>query len=240
MARVVCYNVFMDYFDERETQTKAGDFDPEYLKQISANPHGPAAPEVPEPSTLDNLIEWFKSHLFPVIGVLLGVVLVIVAIATVNNMQRDKVEQVKNKTATVYLQVTGLKTATTDWQTEIKDVRLRAMGSELQSFLTAAEKEINDSAASTGANLNIIPSAVRSAERIRMQTLEDNLTKGKMNAQFDATYAREMVYQIDIILSTISDLTPRMDGAAHAVLLRSLVALQGNLRALQTRLEEFK
>lgn len=164
----------------------------DYLNQISG-----ASVQKPK------LFGFIKGPLKPIhyiaAGLLLLVIVVIIVSIAVNAGQGDNTSKLRSLAAR--LQTT--ETIVTEASTSIKSSKLKALNGNLQLFLTNTNRDIVSPLQTIGIDTAKLPADVIKEED--GADIKERLEDARLNAVYDSTYAREMSYQLGVILTTMKE-----------------------------------
>lgn len=118
--------------------------------------------------------------------------------------------------------------------TKIKDNQLLTINSELKIYLINTIRDITPLLSKQNININKLSSTVIKSESDAtiLATLED----ARLNAKYDRTYAREMAYQLDTILTLMQQISK---GASDSQLKSFLNDAYNNLAPTQKQFADF-
>ncbi|MFY9228294.1 MAG: hypothetical protein WAO28_03135 [Candidatus Microsaccharimonas sp.] len=176
------------------------------------NPNQPQSPppNIPNPSSADYLNQiapktsrlprfQLGPKLFLMIGGVL-VLLVIILSISVNSIaagQRRPLEKLAAR-----LQST--ETVVKDAQVNLKSSQLRSLNSELKLFMADTNRDLADPLKLAGVDVKkLSATAVKNESTTE---LTDRLEDARLNAIYDRTYAREMAYRLDTIITLMEQI----------------------------------
>lgn len=116
---------------------------------------------------------------------------------------------------------------------QIKNSQLRSINSELKLYLSNTRRDLDVRLAALSVEKSKIATSVKSAESL--DVVSKRLEDGRLNARYDATYSREMSYQLSTILTLYRQLLSSSDGANRSFLQTSY----DNLAPIQQSIEDF-
>lgn len=130
-------------------------------------------------------------------GIAIIVLLIIIAIGSLSGGIKPA-EQLAGR----LLSTQGIVTNATS---RIKDTQLLTINSELKIYLINTIRDITPLLTKQNININKLSSTVTKAESNAtiLATLED----ARLNAEYDRTYAREMSYQLDTVLTLMQQIS---------------------------------
>lgn len=166
--------------NQQPVQPYQSDYSVDYLNEISGGPQQTAG----GPSKLVMIIA-------AVVGVL-AVVLFAVMILTAGPSGADRASE-------VYLRLQTLSQIAEDQQDNLRDNELRATNSGLSLQLTNTLSNISDPLAAVGVQPDDIDEASEATEEAYKQDLVEQFEDAALNLQLDATYAREMSFQLETL-----------------------------------------
>ncbi|HZJ34795.1 MAG TPA: hypothetical protein VFD55_02140 [Candidatus Angelobacter sp.] len=157
---------------------------PDYLNQI--------APQAPQKAGF-----FYKQKILIAI---LGVI-VILAIIVMGSLILGGTKSTEKLAA----RLVATESITDGATSKIKSTQLRASNSELKIYLTNTIRDIEPILAKSNTNIKKLSKDATSAESSErmLATLED----ARLNAIYDRTYAREMAYQLDTILTLMRQIS---------------------------------
>jgi hypothetical protein len=161
-----------------------------------------------------------------------GVLVVVVALlALVINLvtanQRQPLEQLSAR-------LSATETIVTDAQKNLKSSELRSLNSSLKLFLTNTNRDITDPLRSAGVDIKKI-----SKDTIAKESGDDisaRLEDARLNAVYDRTYAREMAYQLETIITLMKQI---YRSTGNQSLKSFLNTAYGNLEPTQQSFADF-
>lgn len=118
--------------------------------------------------------------------------------------------------------------------TNLKSSQLRALNSNLKLYLTNTIRDITPILATDGVKISSLNKKATAAESNvdLLSTLED----ARLNVVYDRTYAREMSYQLDTILT----LMLKINNSTNSKSLKAFLAdARTNLEAIQKQFSDF-
>ncbi|MFZ3010025.1 MAG: hypothetical protein WA030_03355 [Candidatus Microsaccharimonas sp.] len=206
------------------------------------NPNQPQSPPslIPNPSSADYLNQIapqaprrtpFKvgPKLFLMIGGVL-VLLVIILSISVNSIaagQRRPLEKLAAR-----LQST--ETIVKDAQVNLKSSQLRSLNSELKLFMANTNRDLADPLKRAGVDITKLNAATVKSEATT--ELTDRLEDARLNAVYDRTYAREMAYKLDTIITLMEQI---YDSTSSTSLKTFLETTYKNLEPTQKAFSDF-
>lgn len=129
----------------------------------------------------------------------------------------------------LYLRLKNLSASSSPiykYNDDIRSSTLRAYNSTLRTTLKTQTSDINALLPSTGVDLATIDATVSSEETALVTNFETRLKSGKLNGQFDRTYASETYYQITLLITLEREVATQTDNEQlKATLLNSVQAL---------------
>ena len=150
-----------------------------YLDQIA-----PEQPKSPISSRLFGLL---------IGGGILLIVLVVVSIALAASPKAGiSLEQLG-------LRLQELQKISTDAQKNIKDSQLRAINSRVTTQLTNTNRDIVEPLKAAKIDLKKTSKSLSKSEKTYTEKLVGKLEEARLNNEFDATYSREMSYELDTV-----------------------------------------
>jgi len=91
-------------------------------------------------------------------------------------------------------------------QAKIKNSSLRSLNSTLEIYLTNANRDITAPLAKSHIDVAKLSKTITATEAASTKKISDTLENARLNAVFDRTYAREISYQLDTIVSLMVDI----------------------------------
>ncbi len=170
----------------------------DYLNQIA-----PQAPKKP-------LFE-FTLGKVAIVGIILIILVIIISVISgaLANGQKEPWQRLSARVAAT----TILATDATD---NIKNSQLRSLNSDLKLFLTNTARDIEQPLLARGITVEKIPASILAQES--SESVASKLEDGRLNNKFDITYAREMSYQLTLLLSLLEQLAGSSSGATQEML----------------------
>ena len=122
----------------------------------------------------------------------------------------------------------------TNATSKIKDTQLLTVNSELKIYLINTIRDITPLLTKQNININKLSSTVTKAESDTtiLATLED----ARLNAEYDRTYAREMAYQLDTVLTLMQQISKDTSDSQLKVFLNNAY---NNLAPTQKQFADF-
>ncbi|MEI7539367.1 MAG: hypothetical protein WCJ36_01175 [Candidatus Saccharibacteria bacterium] len=184
----------------------------DYLNQI--------APK--SPPKVNNL---FKKPI--ILGAALGFAILLTIISTIASSQPKSTELLAARLTTI---ASTADSATTN----IKSTQLRAFNSNLKLYLTNAVRDITPILAKDGIDITKLDKKVTTAESNAdlLATLED----ARLNAVYDRTYAREMAYKLDTVITLMRQINSSTGNKDLKSYLNDAIA---NLTPIQKQFADF-
>jgi hypothetical protein len=176
------------------------------------NPTDPQAPQPPQPTpTVDYLNQiapqaprrpsWLKPgpKLFALIGSVL-VVIVLTLVIIVNVAAAAQRQPLQHLAA----RLDSTEKIAGDAQKKLKTSELRSLNSNLKIYLTNTQRDISAPLLAAGVNTDKLSDSVVKQES--STAIEGRLEDARLNATYDRTYAREMSYQLNTLLSLMNQI----------------------------------
>lgn len=173
------------------------------------NPDSPQ-PNPPVPSSVDYLNQIAPKQqkksplsggprLLIIIGALLVIVVVIVAIVlnVISQSTQRPLEQLAAR-------LTSTQTIVASAKANLKSSELRGLNSNLGLYLTNTNRDISKPLLSAGVNTEKLDKNILSEESAT--PILDRLEDARLNAVYDRTYAREMAYQLETLITLMKQI----------------------------------
>ncbi len=186
----------------------------DYLNQIA--PPGPKA-------GLD------KKFLFMIGG---GILIAIIALIVVLSLPSGGGP--KDKMQTLAARMTTLESISKKAQSNLKSNALRGTNSNLNIFLTNANRDIAEPLKTNGVDVKTLDKTIVAKEDGKKLT--DKLEEARLNVIYDRTYAREMTYQLESTAALMGDI---YDNTNSKSLKDFLIKTDENLQPIKTQFSEF-
>ncbi len=138
------------------------------------------------------------------------------------------------KMGTLASRLITLKTISTSAQRNIKSGDLRSTNSNLDLFLTNANRDIVEPLSTNGVTISKIDKKIVAEEK--NEDLVETLENARLNAVFDRTYSREMAFQLDTVATLMKDIYTSTNSKS---LKEFLEATDKNLQPIKKQLVEF-
>ena len=106
-----------------------------------------------------------------------------------------------DKWTALYQRVASLESVAKKQSSHLKDSEIRDINSRLAIFLPSAQNEIQQIAEKIGVVTSKIPEKYKSEEASYLSKLEAKLEDARITVVLDRTYAREMAYEIGVLIS---------------------------------------
>lgn len=193
------------------------DYSVDYLNQISGN----YTPKTAGPSKLVMLIT---------AG--LGLVSIIFFIAMLASGGPSAQDEATN----VYARIKTLESISSDYQKKLRNNSLRSTNSGLTLQLNNAASDLGSPLAGIGVDTGKLPKDVETAESNYKATITKEFDDAIMNVQLDATYAREMAFQMATLRSM---LLSTYKASSSDALKETLDSVYKQLEPFTTELAEF-
>lgn len=166
----------------------------------------------------------------PILAVGIGAVILLIIIMAISSILSGGVKPTEQLAA----RLLSTETTATSATTNIKSSGLRALNSDLKLYLTNTVRDITPLLTTDKINIKSLDKKVTAAESNTelLSTLED----ARLNAVYDRTYAREMAYKLDTILTLmlqINNITKNKD------LKSFLTNARTNLEPIQKQFADF-
>jgi hypothetical protein len=153
----------------------------DYLNQI--------APQAPKKSL-------FKPGPLLILVIIAGLIVIVSAVAVITNVvtnaRKGPLERLGARLETT-------QTLAEDAQSKLRSSQLRTLNSNLQIQLTNTNRDIGDLLESQGVDLDKLSKSI--AEEESGDPIANRLEDARLNAIYDRTYAREMAYQLERLVT---------------------------------------
>jgi len=206
------------------------------------NPNQPQSPppNVPNPSSADYLNQiapqtsrlprfQLGPKLFLMIGGVL-VLLVIILSITVNSIAAGQ----RRPLETLAARLQSTETVVKDAQVNLKSSQLRSLNSELKLFMANTNRDLADPLKRAGVDITKLNATTVKSEATT--ELTDRLEDARLNAVYDRTYAREMAYKLDTIITLMEQI---YDSTSSTSLKTFLETTYKNLEPTQKAFSDF-
>ncbi|MDB5161951.1 MAG: hypothetical protein JWM52_459 [Candidatus Saccharibacteria bacterium] len=159
---------------------------PDYLNQI--------APQAPK----KDLFKIGPKLILLVIGVLILLVAIMsFAFNTANTAKKKPLE-------TLSARLTTTETIATAAQSNLKSSELRSLNSNLKIYLTNTNRDVAAPLLAAGVDVKKLSKTITTAEA--PDAINARLEDARLNAIYDRTYAREMAYQLDTLITLMKQI----------------------------------
>lgn len=159
---------------------------PNYLDQI--------APQAPK----KDLFKFGPKLLILVLGIIILLVGIMAFAFNASNTAK------KQPLETLYARLTTTETIATAAQTKLKSSELRSLNSNLKIYLANTNRDVADPLLAAGIDVKKISKTVTAAES--PDEINARLEDARLNAVYDRTYAREMAYQLDTLITLMKQI----------------------------------
>lgn len=135
-----------------------------------------------------------------ILGALIAVIVIIIIAAVSGALVSARKEPWERLSA----RLDATATAVDSSSREIKNSQLRSLNSDIKLYITNTKRDLATPLTRAGVDANKLSNSIVTQENSTgmMQRLED----GRLNAKYDSTYAREMSYQLALLLSLLQKL----------------------------------
>jgi len=202
------------------------------------NPTQPQPTPTPPPLTyLDQIApqapkkQVFKPGLRLVIIIAIALVVLVsilsIVVTSISTGQRRPMQQLAARLESTATVVDGA-------QKSLKSSQLRSLNSNLDIYLTDTNREIGAPLLAAGVNTAKISDSIK--EKESSTELASRLEDARLNAIYDRTYAREMTYLLDTILTLMKQI---YSSTSNEELKAFLTAAYTNLQPTQKSFSEF-
>lgn len=186
----------------------------DYLNQI--------APQQPKKSVSNKLFLFIIGG-----GVLLAIIVGLFLLNSGSGGPNEKMQ-------TLAARLVTLKDISSKAQKNIKSGALRATNSSLTLLLTNANRDIAEPLLNNGVDIKKLDKAIQTKED--GTDLTEKLENARLNAVFDRTYTREMVYQLDTTAALMGDIYERTNSKS---LKDFLLKTDSDLQPIKKTFSEF-
>jgi hypothetical protein len=177
--------------------------------QLAPQPTPPPVP-TPVPSSPDYLNQIApqapKKSLFKIgpklLIIIVGIIILLVAIMSFAFSSANEAKKKPLETLSARLSTT--ETIATAAQTNLKSSELRSLNSNLKIYLTNTNRDIAAPLLAAGVDVKKISKTVTAAEA--PDAINTRLEDARLNAVYDRTYAREMAYQLDTLITLMKQI----------------------------------
>jgi hypothetical protein len=166
----------------------------------------PVAP-TPPPDYLNQIAPQQPKHPNFVIGPKLialiagALVIIVIIIAVVINVLVSNARQPLQRLSA---RLTSTSTVVSGAQGTLKSSQLRSLNSSLSLYLTDINRDISTPLTSAGVDVAKIDDKITAQES--SATLTERLEDARLNAIYDRTYAREMAYRLDTLITLMKQI----------------------------------
>ena len=140
----------------------------------------------------------------------------------------------KDHLSRLSVRLTNLQKVSDNSKKNIVSSELRAINANISLAFTNANRDIKEHLTSSGIEPDSISEAITSEEST--EELTTTLEDARLNAKFDRTYAREMNYQLETLITLLRQAEEESNDAAEKEFLSTTAK---NLSPLQKRLASF-
>jgi predicted outer membrane protein len=195
-------------------------------------PNQPTPPQAPLPTDYLNQIapQAPKKQIFQfglkqviIIGAALVILVIILAsvVGAITGGKKDPIEHLAARLA-------ATSTVATDAQANLKSSQLRSVNSNLKLYMTNTNRDIATPLLAAGVNTAKLSKSITTSESTA--ALSARLEDARLNAVFDATYAREMAYQLGTTLTLMQQI---YQGSGNTSLRTFIKSAYDNLLPIQ-------
>ena len=142
----------------------------------------------------------------------------------------------QDEATNVYARIKTLESISSSYQKKLRNNTLRSTNSGLTLQLNNAANDLSSPLASIGVDTGKIPKDVTTAEASYKSAITDDFDEAVLNVQLDATYAREMAFQMATLNSM---LLSTYDASSSDALKETLDSVYKQLAPFTTTLSEF-
>jgi hypothetical protein len=133
--------------------------------------------------------------------VLLGALLAVVVVAIAAIAFSGGGKTPKTNSETLYLRITNLQKTAAKFHKSLKNNSLRATNTTFQTQLTSILQELGTQLPKDGIKPDKIEKKLKTDEQARIDKINDTLEDARLNVRLDRSYAIEMSYQIELVIS---------------------------------------
>lgn len=163
-------------------------------------------------------------------GLLLGFFIITVVLLIISGIVASRGHSLEYLAA----RLVSTEEITTDATSKIKSSKLKALNSSLNSYLTNAIRDVTPILKDENINIDKLDKKITAAESNTeiLAKLED----ARLNAVYDRTYASEMAYQLDTILTLSTEVYNNSNNDDLKTALRTIYS---NLNDIQKQLADY-
>ncbi|MDR1032489.1 MAG: hypothetical protein LBL84_00565 [Candidatus Nomurabacteria bacterium] len=154
----------------------------EYLDQIAVKPKSKTG--------------FFSVRMLVLLGLLVVSIVSFVAIAASSSGKSPKANS-----ETLYLRVSNLQKTADKFHKHLKSSSLRAINATYRTQLTSVAQELSGQLPKLDIKTDKIDKKVKADETTRIDKINQELEDARLNVQLDRNYAKEMAYQIELVVS---------------------------------------
>lgn len=187
-------------------------------------------PDQPQPSTPPTSSADYLNQIAPqqpkhpnfvmgpkLIGIVLGaLVVVVIIIAVIINVL---VSNARQPLQHLSARLTSTTSVVSDAQDTLKSSQLRSLNSSLSLYLTDINRDISAPLASAGVEVAKISDKIIAEES--STALTERLEDARLNAIYDRTYAREMAYRLDTLITLMKQIIASTNSSKLKVFLEA-------------------
>jgi hypothetical protein len=198
-------------------QSAPQNFGNDYLNQIAVKPKA-------------------KSGLFgnKMILVLGGVLVLAVVLLFVSIIGRSG-QSPKQSSEVLYLRMANLQSTASKYQKYLKSSKLRAINTSFMTQMTNTQREFSTQMTTLEIKPDKISKETKQIEIDYIAKVNSSLENARLNVALDRNYAREMTYQIDLVLSQMQ----KIEKTAKQDFKTALAEMQKNLKPYSEQFNKF-
>lgn len=141
----------------------------------------------------------------------------------------------KQSTETLYLRMTNLQATATKYQKYLKSSKLRAINTSFLTQMTNTQRDLTTQMTALDIKPDKISKETKQKETDYIAKINTSLENARLNVALDRNYAREMAYQIGILLATMQ----KIEKSAKPEFKTFLSGAQENLKVYSDQFSKF-
>jgi hypothetical protein len=131
----------------------------------------------------------------------LGLAVILLLVLVITNFNNQKTP--KSLTETIYLRITNLQTTAKKYHPQLKSSALRATNASLNTQLTNINRDISAQFSALDIKKDKIDKKLKATETDRIDQANKSLETARLNVRLDRTYAKEMTFQVNMLVTLI-------------------------------------
>lgn len=175
-----------------------------------------------------------KAGIFGLNNKIIGLIGGLVLIAIILLIASSIIASTPKNSEVLGARLTATQSVVAKWSAKLKDSKIRAVNSELDLFLTNTIRDITPLLANSGVDIEKISSKITSAESV--DDLNSRLEDARLNSVLDRTYAREMAYKLETLMSLLKK---TYASSSDSSLKDFLTTTYSNLQPIQKTFEDY-